>query len=238
MRRTTIDPDAAVRATVYLIDRLREFEAEPRFGFDMAEFERIRTKARGSAPSPFFKSSLSGFTPDNAMWISITRRTKSGKDKVVGLQALRCDHVDRDFHRWMYTWALGLQALGDEPVRTLNVRPLDSELAGLISGPSVYHGEFWLRRRYRERNNGGAAALFCRLGIVMGMMKWQPETMWILADDRMVDGGTVNRIGYNRVQRNWVAWDPMPVEAHSPVENLAMNTKADVLNLIADLASR
>ncbi len=234
----TIDPDAAVSACVSLIGQLRSYGAETRVSFDMNEFERVRTKRRGTAPSPFYKPSLSSFTSDNAMWISITHKGRNGREKVVGLQALRHDFVDRDFRDWMYTWAVGLQVRDDDPVKTMRLKPLQSELADLIQGYSVYHGEFWLKRRYRELNRGAAAAAFCRLGMVMGMMKWQPETMWILVDDRMVEGGTAVRIGYNRIQRNWVEWNPMPAEAHAAVENLAMTTKGDVLNMIADLAGR
>jgi hypothetical protein len=68
---------------------------------------------------------------------------------------------------------------------------------------------------------------FTRLGMLLAVIKWNPDAIWGLASEQMARHGHVGRIGYTILERGFLRWqwaskDIDPVEYLAVIDHVAI----------------
>ena len=176
MSETCIDdPLGTVKAVTGIASELEQLGCEINVSTDISDLATARLAARNAPASPFFDPQVSGLTPDRFFWMAL----KSGDGSIVALQAFRHDFVDTSLADWAPTYHIGLYMRRNEVCLPIHAAPSKNSIADRIRGRLVYHGEFWVDSHVRHRN---LFERFSRLGILLGVIKWNPDAIWALSN--------------------------------------------------------
>ena len=195
------DPLKTVNA---ISDILKAAEAQG-FNFsisnDFSELSRQRKHLRNSDVSPMFDAGVCRTLGERGFWMAVT----DAKGAIVGLQAFRLDDADPNLAEWVLGWMMGLYARRREMIVPRGMLPPQHSLSHLISGPVVYHGELWV-----DKHSKGCFPLFPRAGMLLALVKWQPEAIWALTGQSMATRGHMIRMGYGHLEQSFLTWEWEP----------------------------
>jgi hypothetical protein len=174
---------------------------------DMAALNSVVRRARGRAVAPMHNSDVCDFSNERAFWMGL--EDKMGQ--VMALQAFRCDHVETSLADWCAPYMIGVYMRCQE-----------------LMIPELYHGELWLDKQTRNRK---LFEDFTRLGVLLVMLKWNPDALWALTGEQMAKHGHINRIGYTNVERGFLRWE-WSSSGVDPVEYLATLEKSGLEQMV------
>jgi hypothetical protein len=195
------DPLKTVTAISGLIEAGHRQGLSFRLSSDFAELVRLRRELRNSDISPMFDPQAGRSLSERGFWMSVADRD----GKTVGLQAFRLDDADPNLAEWVLGWMMGLYARRREMIVPRAVMPPEHSLSHLIRGRIVYHGELWV-----EKHAKGCFPLFPRIGMMLAMVKWQPEAIWALTGQSMATRGHMVRMGYGHLEQGFLTWESEP----------------------------
>lgn len=214
-----------------VISRLVEAGAKLGYDFqvssDFAEMGKAREDLRHSGISPMFDPAASRSLNDHGFWMSARDATGA----LVGLQAFRCDEAEPNLAEWVLGWMMGLYAKRREMIIPRAVQPPDHSLSHLIRGPVVYHGELYI-----DKHSKGCFEIFPRLGMLLALVKWQPEAIWALTGNAMATRGHMVRMGYGQLEPSFLTWDWEP-EGADRSEWLGIADRRHLEFLIAEISA-
>jgi hypothetical protein len=195
------DPLRTVSAISTMISAGQELGYHFSTSSDFSELARVRKAARMSSVSPMFDPAACRSLGDRAFWMSAT----NGNGDVVGLQAFRLDDADPNLAEWVLGWMMGLYARRREMIVPRGTLPPEHSLSHLIKGRVVYHGELWI-----EKHSKGCFPVFPRIGMLLALIKWQPEAIWALTGQSMATRGHMVRMGYGHLEQSFLTWEWEP----------------------------
>jgi hypothetical protein len=195
---------------------------------DFTEFAKQRRLLRNSDVSPMFDCSVSRELPDTGFWMSAL----NAQGDIVGLQAFRLDDAQPNLADWALGWMMGLYAKRREMIIPQQLHAPDHSLASLVRGRVVYHGEVWI-----EKHSRGCFDVFPRLGMLLALVKWQPEAVWGLFGESMATRGLALRMGYGHLEKSFLTWEWKPTGADA-IEWIGIAERRHVEFAIAEMTSR
>ncbi|WP_421695418.1 hypothetical protein [Aestuariivirga sp.] len=196
-----VDPLRTVQAITSLIEAGKDQGFSFRLSSDFTELARLRQQLRNSDVSPMFDLQTGRSLGERGFWMALDDRD----GKPVGLQAFRLDDADPNLAEWVLGWMMGLYARRREMIVPRAVMPPEHSLSHLIRGRIVYHGELWIDKHVK-----GAFPLFPRIGMLLAMVKWQPEAIWALTGQSMATRGHMVRMGYGHLEQSFLTWEWEP----------------------------
>ncbi|WP_373505004.1 hypothetical protein [Aestuariivirga sp.] len=221
------DPLKTVTAISALIQSGAEMGLTFQTSSDFAELARLRKRLRDSDVSPMFDPQASRSLSERAFWMSVT----DAGGKVVGLQAFRLDDADPNLAEWVLGWMMGLYARRHEMIVPRGMMPPEHSLSHLIRGRVVYHGELWI-----DKHAKGCFPVFPRIGMLLAMVKWQPEGIWALTGQSMATRGHMVRMGYGHLEQSFLTWEWEPDGAEK-AEWIGIALRRHLEFSIAEMAS-
>ena len=81
--------------------------------------------------------------------------------------------------------------------RTLN------SIAHNICGRLVYNGELWISPQVRNRL---VYETFSKLGLILALVRWIPDSVWAVAERSMATHGHPIRGGYTTIENGFFRW--------------------------------
>ena len=195
------DPLKAVSAIASTIAAAEELGFTFTTSNDFAELARLRKQVRNSDVSPMFDATASRLLGERGFWMAATDRGGG----IIGLQAFRLDDADPNLAEWVLGWMMGLYARRREMIVPRGTLPPEHSLSHLISGPVVYHGELWI-----DKHSKGCFPLFPRAGMLLALVKWQPQAIWALTGQSMATRGHMVRMGYGHLEQSFLTWEWQP----------------------------
>jgi hypothetical protein len=195
------DPLKAVTAISTLLGQGADHGFSFQVSSDFSELQRLRKQLRGDDVSPMFDLAASRALAERAFWMSATNQ----QGDVTALQAFRLDDADPSLAEWVLGWMMGLYARRREMIVPRGVLPPEHSLTHLIRGRVVYHGELWI-----DKHSKGCFTVFPRLGMLLALVKWQPEAIWALTGQSMATRGHMVRMGYGHLEQSFLTWEWEP----------------------------
>ncbi len=193
------DPLGTAKVIAALADELQQLGYKPATHDDLVAFGTTKLALRQEKPSPYFDSSVNASGGGRFFWMSLTDATGS----IVGLQAFRIDSVDSSLAEWAPSYTIGLYMRRQEILVPMHPSPPRGSISERINGRLVYHGEIWINKAIRNRRVFEA---FGRLGMLLALIRWNPDAVWGLASQQMATHGHFTRIGYGYVERGFFRW--------------------------------
>lgn len=221
------DPLRTVTAISTLLEAGAEQGLSLHISSDFAALARERRRLRNSEISPIFDPSACRSLSERGFWMSLIDRDGN----TVGLQAFRLDDADPNLAEWVLGWMMGLYARRREMIVPRAVMPPEHSLTHLIRGRVVYHGELWI-----DKHCKAGFPVFPRIGMLLAMVKWQPEAIWALTGQSMATRGHMVRMGYGHLEQSFLTWEWEPDGAEQ-AEWIGMALRRHLEFSIADLAS-
>ncbi|MFN4141672.1 MAG: hypothetical protein ACK4HL_07495 [Aestuariivirga sp.] len=221
------DPLRTVNAVSALLDSGAQQGLTFNISSDFPELARQRQMLRKSDVSPMFDPSASRSLAERGFWMSVADRD----GKTVGLQAFRLDDADPNLAEWVLGWMMGLYARRREMIVPRGVMPPEHSLSHLLRGRIVYHGELWI-----DKHAKGCFPLFPKIGMMLAMVKWQPEAIWALTGQSMATRGHMVRMGYGHLEQSFLTWEWEPDGAEQ-AEWIGIALRRHLEFSIAEMAS-
>ncbi|MGI9371589.1 MAG: hypothetical protein ACR2OJ_03765 [Hyphomicrobiales bacterium] len=221
------DPLSVSRAIAILEQQLDEIGLKAEFSNDMGALAAERLRVRASRISPMFDPDVNDFNYNNAFWMRVLNQDGD----VISLQAFRRDEVGSNLADWALPWMIGLYARRSELIVPNLLRPPPNSKSERISGSLAYHGELWISRNAGPRN---LMELIPKLGLLLTLIKWQPDATWALVSHAMATRGHALRSGYAHFERGFLNWDWKP-EGAEDVEWLVLSERTDLEFIANDL---
>ncbi len=208
------NPLNAALATSSLFRELAQLGFEAQASSDMQQMHVAKRAARDMPVAPMHDANVCEFGSNRAYWLSLIDHA----GKVCGLQAFRCDYIDTSLADWCAPYMIGVYMRRQELMVPSHARPPRDSISERLRGRLVYHGEIWVDKQVRNRRVFEA---FTRLGILIALIKWNPDAVWGLANSQMAGHGHVGRIGYTTIERGFLRWE-WASEGIDPVEYLCV----------------
>lgn len=222
------DPLKAVDA----INHLRATAAAQNYHFetsiDFSVFAEHRMRVRNSPPSPMFDTDVNRHLNERAFWMC----ARDGKGEISALQAFRLDEADPSLAEWALGWMMGLYAKRKELLIPDAPHVPDHSATSLIQGPVAYHGELWI-----DKHHKGVFETFTRFGMILALMKWQPEALWALGSKAMATRGHFVRSGYVHIESSFLRWSWEPTGAEQN-EWIGIAERRHLEFMISELTAR
>ena len=193
------DPLGTSRVVASLADELEQLGYKPATHDDLGAFGVTKLALRQEKPSPYFDLTVNAAGQGRFFWMSLT--ATSGD--TVGLQAFRIDSVDSSLAEWAPSYTIGLYMRRQEILVPMHPSPPRGSISERINGQLVYHGEIWINKTIRNRRVFEA---FGRLGMLLALIRWNPDAVWGLASQQMATHGHFTRIGYSYLERGFFRW--------------------------------
>jgi hypothetical protein len=222
-----IDPLGVARVITHLQDELREMGFEIRVDDDLVKFNALKLELRGERAHPYHDPEICGLTPERGFWMSLV----GDRGKVVGIQAFRLDCVTTSLADWAPAYTIGLYMRRQEIMIPMHAMPPRNSIAERIRGRLAYHGELWIDSEQRNRR---LSLWFGRIGLLLCLLKWQPDAVWALAAQSMALNGGMLRLGYSHLERGFFRWQWVS-EGIEPVEWIAIAEKAGLEQLANEI---
>jgi len=221
-----VDPLATVRVCGAMIEELAGFGLSVSTCSNLEALNTARTSARGSPVSPYFDGAVTQLTADRCLWLKAT----DGSGAIMGLQAFRLDEVTTSLADWGISYFIGVYMRRQELMVPSHPAPPEGSIAERLHGRLVYHGELWLNPAVKNRR---AFERFSRLGLMLCLVKWNPDAIWGLASHQMASHGHVGRIGYCHLERGFQRW-LWKSDGIDPVEYLAVAERENLEQMVAE----
>jgi hypothetical protein len=194
---------------------------------DMQQMHVVKKRVRGAPVAPMHDPDVCDFRANRAFWMSL--QTPDGA--TVGLQAFRLDSIQTSLADWCASYMIGVYMLRNELMVPSHTRPPRDSVSERLRGQLVYHGEIWVDKAVRNRRVFEA---FTRLGLILSMIKWNPDAIWGLANAQMAGHGHVGRIGYTTIERGFLRWE-WASDGIDPVEYLCVIDRASLEAMIEEM---
>jgi hypothetical protein len=196
-------------------------------GTDFKFFDKLKMELRHTRVGPMHDEDVCDFSNERAFWVRLL--TEEGT--TVGLQAYRCDYVDTSLADWLPNYMIGVYMRREELMMPSQARPPSGSISWRLHGRLVYEGELWLAKAVKARNVFDS---FARLGMLLCVVKWNPDAIWGLANEQMARHGHVGRIGYTILERGFLRWQWASKDV-DPVEYLAAIERPAIGQMIEDM---
>ena len=220
-------PLDAARAAMMLENEIKSLGFAVHESSDMPAFNAAKLKLRGSLPSPMHDHEVCVFGHERAFWMYLT----DAKGEMVGLQAFRFDEIDTNLADWCVTYMVGVYMRRQELMVPSHARPPLGSASERLTGKLVYHGEIWLDKQIKNRKVFDS---FVKLGLVLALIKWQPDAVWGLATQQMATHGHFTRVGYAILERGFLRWQ-WSTDSIGPMEYLVASDKQALENLVDEM---
>ncbi len=220
------DPLGTAQVIASLVSELRDLGLTPSMSADLAVFAALRLELRKEVVSPFFDPAVNDTSGNRFFWMKLT-----GSDGIIGLQAFRIDTVDSCLAHWAPSYIIGLYMRRGEVLMPLHPTPPRGSISERINGRVVYHGEIWIDRNIRNRR---ISQIFCRLGMLLAFVRWNPDAMWGLGSQSMATHGHFNRMGYSYLERGFFRWQWV-AEGIDPVEWIVVAERTGLEQLVEEM---
>jgi hypothetical protein len=224
------NPLAAARVANELFEQARGMGIRLDISSDFGKFAQLRRALRNEPVSPFFDPTITELSNEKAFWTV----GYDGQNRAVTMQAFRIDLVDTCLADWALGFVIGIYMKRGEVVIPSKARPPKSSITERIRGKIVYHGEFWISKDVPQRLAVETIPLW---GMILALIKWNPDAIWGVAEDLMATRGFVTRIGYAHLERGFFEWEWLPSGADAR-EWLAITERADLEYLIEERAAK
>ena len=222
-------PLDAARAASILEAELKALKIHVHASSDMAAFNAAKLKLRGSLPSPMHDHEVCVFDRERAFWMYLTDEA----GEMVGLQAFRFDEIDTSLADWCLTYMIGVYMRRQELMVPSHAKPPAGSFSERLTGKLVYHGEIWVDKQIKNRK---VFEHFVKLGLILTLIKWQPDAIWGLATNQMANHGHFTRVGYSILERGFLRWQ-WSTDSIGPMEYLVASEKQSLENLVAEMTS-
>jgi hypothetical protein len=220
-------PLDAARAAARLDDELKALGLVAHASSHMPAFNEAKLRLRGVLPSPMHDHAVCMFGQERAFWMSLTDETGA----TVALQAFRCDEIDTNLADWCVTYMVGVYMRRQELMVPSHQQPPLGSLANRLTGKLVYHGEIWIEKQIKNRK---VFEHFVKLGLILALIKWQPDAIWGLATEQMATHGHFTRVGYNVLERGFLRWH-WSTDSIGPMEYLVASDRQALENLVDEM---
>lgn len=220
-------PLLAAQAATLLSQELAALKLDVQVSSDMQAFNEAKLKARGIPVAPMHHHEVGVFNNERAFWMSL--RDEGGN--VVGLQAFRCDDIDTHLADWCVNYMIGVYMRRQELMVPAHSKPPAGSISERLTGRLVYHGEIWIDKQIKQRRVFEA---FVRLGLILALIKWQPNAIWGLASAQMAGHGHFTRVGYPILERGFLRWQ-WASEGIDPVEYLVAAERHSLEGMINEM---
>jgi hypothetical protein len=224
------NPLAAARVAAALFEQARGMGIRLDISSDFGRLATLRQTLRNGPVSPFFDPAVTELGNDKAFWTI----GYDGQDRPVALQAFRIDLVDTCLADWALGFVIGIYMKRGEVIVPAKVRPPKNSITERVRGRLVYHGEIWISKDVQQRPAIETIPLW---GMILALIKWNPDAIWGVAEDLMATKGFVTRIGYAHMERGFFEWEWLPSGANAR-EWLAITERADLEYLIEERAAK
>jgi hypothetical protein len=194
---------------------------------DMTRLDGAVRRARSRSVSPMHNPQACDFSGNRAFWMSLEDRF----GETVGIQAFRCDQIETSLADWCAPYMIGIYMRCSEIMIPSPLRPSADSIANTLSGSLVYHGELWLHKKNRSRR---VFDCFSRLGLLLSVIRWNPEAIWGLSGEQMARHGHPYRIGYSTIEKGFLKWE-WASEGIDPVEYLNVVTRKGLQQLVDEM---
>jgi hypothetical protein len=222
-------PLDAARAATRLEDELRTIGFNVHVSSDMAAFNAAKLKLRGSLPSPMHDHQVCVFTHERAFWTYLTDQN----GEMVGLQAFRFDDIDTNLADWCVTYMVGVYMRRQELMVPSHSQPPVGSASERLTGKLVYHGEIWIDKAIKNRK---VFEHFVKQGLILALIKWQPDAIWGLATTQMATHGHFTRVGYHIIERGFLRWQ-WSTDSIGPMEYLVAVERVALENMIDEMVA-
>ena len=222
------DPLRTVNAITSLIEAGAKLDFTFGVSTDFAEFAKQRQLLRNSDVSPMFDCAVNREIGETGFWMSAS----NGNGETVALQAFRLDDAQPSLADWALGWMMGLYAKRQEMIVPRQLHMPSHSLSSLVRGRVVYHGEVWIDKRSK-----GCFSVFPRLGMLLALVKWQPEAVWALVSESMATHGHMARSGYGHLEPSFLTWEWQP-DGADKVEWIGIAERRHLEFSIAEITSR
>lgn len=230
MLKGLANPLAAARVANALYEQARGMGIRLEISSDFQTFAEIRRSLRNEAVSPFFDPAITDLGNGKAFWTA----GYDAQKRVVTIQAFRLDVIDTCLADWALGFVIGIYMKRGEVIVPSKIRPPRNSITERIRGQVAYHGEFWISKDVKQRL---AVETIPLLGMILALIKWNPDAIWGIAEDLMATKGFVTRIGYAHMERGFFEWEWLPAGADAR-EWLAIAERSDLEYLIEERAAR
>jgi hypothetical protein len=193
------DPFGTVKVCAYLNKTLEQLGYSISISSVPEELNEAKLVARQEQLTPYFDPTVCSFSPERFFWMKLISAT----GKITGLQAYRYDYVDTSLAEWGPSYIIGLYMRRMELLVPTHSDPPRNSISRRLRGKLVYHGEFWVDPQARNRK---ILELFSRLGMILSLIKWNPDAIWALCSKTMAAHGHPNRMGYTYLEGGFLRW--------------------------------
>ena len=221
------DPLGAARLVTDLKNDLAELGFDVRVAADLVEFNALKLQLRGERAHPYHDPEICGLPRDRAFWMSIA----DNSGRVVGIQAFRLDYVTTSLADWAPAYTIGLYMRRQEIMVPMHAMPPQNSISERIRGRLVYHGELWIDSEFRKLR---LSHRFGRLGLLLCLLKWQPDAIWALAAESMALNGGMLRLGYTHLERGFFRWQWVS-EGIDPIEWVAIAERSGLEQMVNEI---
>ena len=221
------DPLGIARVIMELAGGLAELGYTVSTAEDLGQFAVLKKELRGERPTPYFDASVNDVTPGRFFWMQL----QDAGGKPVGIQAFRLDRIESNLADWCATYTIGLYMRRQEMLVPLHPAPPRGSLSERLKGRLVYHGELWIDAQIRNRR---VNEKFGRLGLLLGMVRWNPDAIWALASQSMATHGHLNRMGYAFLERGFFRWQWVS-DGIDPVEWIAVSQRPNLEQMVEEM---
>lgn len=194
-----VDPLGVARVVVRLENELKDMGFEVEVGTDLVAFNALKLQLRGERLHPYHDPEICGLPPEREFWMKLS----DASGRVVGIQAFRLDEVTTSLADWGPAYTIGLYMRRQEIMLPMHAMPPRNSITERIKGRLAYHGELWLDPEFRKRR---LPLWFGRMGLLLCLLKWQPDAVWALAAQSMAMNGGMLRLGYSHLERGFFRW--------------------------------
>jgi hypothetical protein len=193
---------------------------------DFHAFAEMRARCRGGKVAPFFDPAVNAGLDKRAFWVGAENST----GVPICLQAFRIDTAEPNLADWAPGWIMGLYLRRGELLVPRAAAPPASSVTERVVGRMVYHGELWIDPKLR---GNGLLDILPRMGMLLAMIKWQPDAMWAIIGQTMATRGQITRLGYNHLERGFLQWEFLP-EGGEDIEWLAIAEREELEYLVQE----
>lgn len=221
------NPLGAVRVASSLERELTDLKLTVTTHDDLRMLVAVKQSVRQEVVSPYFDPSVNEAGGNRFLWMQLN----DDKGQIVGLQAFRVDDVNSSLADWGPSYTIGLYMRRQEMLVPLLASPPAGSISERIRGRLVYHGELWIDRSVKARR---VVEVFGRLGLLLTLVRWNPDAVWALASQTMATRGHLNRMGFGYIERGFFSWQWGP-EGADDVEWIAIAERRGLEQLIEEM---
>lgn len=193
------DPLIAAKVCTSLATEIEQMGYSITVSADFEKMNSDKIAARNEPLTPYFDPQICYPTPERFFWMKLT----SPKGTTAALQAYRYDYVDTSLAEWGPSFRIGIYMLRKEILVPWHTAPPKNSIADRIRGRLIYHGEFWIDPKARNRQ---LLEKFSRLGMLLCHIKWNPDAIWGVCNKRMAEHGNPSRMGYPYMEKGFFRW--------------------------------